>query len=151
MNAHDWLDIGEVARRSGLKASALRYYEEQGLIEGRRRDSGRRCYPRAVLRRLAFIRVSQRLGMSLEEVRQSLAALPGAAVPQEAAWQRVATQWEGALQARIDALEALKTQLGACIGCGCLSLKRCKLYNPQDVQGQQGPGARQLDEVWRQE
>ena len=143
-DAAAWLPIGEVARRAGVAASALRFYEEQGLIEGARSPGGRRQYPRHVLRRVGFIRAAQAVGLSLEEVRAALAGLPQGRTPTKADWQRLARTWRPLLDARIAALVALRDKLDSCIGCGCLSLKACALYNPGDEAGRAGPGPRYI-------
>lgn len=143
-NEHGWLSIGELARRSGVAASALRFYEAEGLIHGARSGGNQRRYPRDSLRRVAFIRVAQGVGLGLTEVRQALATLPDQRTPTAADWQRLSSAWQPLLQARIDALCALRDQLQSCIGCGCLSLKACKLYNPGDAAARWGPGPRYL-------
>jgi MerR family redox-sensitive transcriptional activator SoxR len=137
-----WLPIGELAKRAGMAASALRYYEEQGLIHGGRSASGRRQYPREVLRRLAFIRAGQQVGLSLDELKQALASLPAQRTPTQADWERLARGWQRLLDERLALMTRLRDQLGSCIGCGCLSLKRCALYNPQDLAASGGAGAR---------
>ncbi len=138
------LAIGDLARRAGVAASALRFYEARGLITGRRSAGGRREYPRHVLRRVAFIRAAQSVGLSLEEVAAALATLPDGRTPNAADWQRLARHWQPLLDERIAALQRLRDQLASCIGCGCLSLTRCALYNPGDAAGARGPGARYL-------
>jgi MerR family redox-sensitive transcriptional activator SoxR len=138
------LGIGELARRSGVAASALRFYEAQGLIAGSRSSGGQRVYPRHVLRRVAFIRAAQAVGLSLEAVRASLSGLPERRTPTKADWERLARDWQPLLDARIAELQTLKRKLASCIGCGCLSLKACALYNPQDQAGREGPGARYI-------
>ena len=140
-----WLPIGELARRAGVAASALRFYEAQGLIHGGRSAGGRRQYPRHVLRRVAFLRAGQRVGLSLEELRQALAALPDNRTPTRADWDRLARGWQALLDARLAQLQRLRDQLCSCIGCGCLSLKACALYNPDDTVSARGPGARRLE------
>ena len=140
----DLLPIGEVARRSGTAASALRYYESEGLIGGRRSPGGRRLYARSVLRRLAFIRAAQNVGLSLEEVRAALGTLPESRVPTKADWGRLSSAWRERLDEQIAGLVALRDGLTTCIGCGCLSLRRCALSNPRDVAGRSGAGARFL-------
>lgn len=140
----DWLPIGAFARRAGVAASALRFYEAQGLLPGGRSPSGRRRYPRAALRRVAFIRVAQSVGLSLEQVRAALDSLPDGRTPSVADWARLSSRWRPALDERIAELVRLREQLDACIGCGCLSLKKCALYNPGDRAGADGPGARFL-------
>jgi MerR family transcriptional regulator, redox-sensitive transcriptional activator SoxR len=138
------LSIGDIATRSGLAASALRFYEEEGLLKSLRTEGGQRRYPREVLRRLAFIRAAQALGVPLHEVRERLQALPQERTPNKADWQRLSRLWAAELDARILALQSLRAQLTSCIGCGCLSLKACALYNPADVLSTQGPGAAKL-------
>ncbi|WP_088281510.1 redox-sensitive transcriptional activator SoxR [Ideonella sp. A 288] len=139
-----WIAIGELTRRAGVAASALRFYEAQGLISGARTAGRHRQYPRHVLRRVSFIRAAQAVGLGLAEIREALSGLPDARTPTKADWERLARSWQPLLDARIAALTALRDQLGACIGCGCLSLKSCALYNPQDAAGRRGPGARYL-------
>jgi MerR family redox-sensitive transcriptional activator SoxR len=136
------LTIGEVARRSGVAASALRYYEERGLIESEREGSSHRRYPRPVLRRVAFIVFAQRVGLSLEEIAAELAKLPPHQVPTRGDWSRLSKTWAGRIDHRIAELERLKSGLTECIGCGCLSLARCKLSNPGDRAARLGPGPR---------
>ncbi|TAG80890.1 MAG: redox-sensitive transcriptional activator SoxR [Betaproteobacteria bacterium] len=139
-----WISIGEVAARSGIAASALRFYEDEGLIAGARRASGRRQYPKEVLRRVAFILAAQRVGLSLNEIRSALATLPEKRTPTVDDWAKLSRAWKPLLDARIAAMTQLRDQLSACIGCGCLSLKRCALYNPGDVASTRGSGARYL-------
>jgi MerR family redox-sensitive transcriptional activator SoxR len=139
-----WLTIGELARRAGLAASALRYYEAQGLIASERSPGGQRRYARATLRRVAFIGAAQAVGLGLAEVRELLGRLPDGRTPDRADWARLARGWQPLIDARIAALQRLRDQLDSCIGCGCLSLRRCRLYNPDDVAGERGPGARYL-------
>jgi MerR family redox-sensitive transcriptional activator SoxR len=138
------LGIGELARRAGVAASALRFYEAQGLISGTRSSGGQRLYSRHVLRRVAFIRAAQAIGLSLEAVRASLTSLPDHRTPTKADWERLARDWQPLLDARIAELQTLKRKLASCIGCGCLSLKACALYNPHDKAGREGPGARYI-------
>jgi MerR family redox-sensitive transcriptional activator SoxR len=140
----DLLTVGEVARRSGFAPSALRYYEREGLLSATRTAGGQRRYERQVLRRLAFIRAARNIGLSLEEVKESLAALPGGRTPTVADWTRVSRSWRGRLDEEIAALQALRDGLEGCIGCGCLSLKRCRIYNPEDALSGSGPGAGRL-------
>ena len=139
-----WMPIGEVARRAGVAASALRFYEAEGLIAGGRSAGGRRQYPRHVLRRVAFIRAAQTVGLGLADIRSALAGLPDERTPDKADWQRLAGAWQPLIDARIAALQRLRDQLASCIGCGCLSLTACALYNPQDRAGGLGAGARYL-------
>jgi MerR family redox-sensitive transcriptional activator SoxR len=144
LSSRDLLPIGELAARSGLAASALRYYEELGLIGSERTSGGQRRYRRATLRRLAFIRAAQRIGLTLEEVGESLARLPVDHVPHANEWSRVARTWEHRIDDQIAELQRLKDALTGCVGCGCLSLTRCGLYNTQDTAAERGPGARYL-------
>ena len=138
------LSIGELARRAGLAPSAIRFYEQQGLMASQRSASGRRRYTRADLRRLAFIRAAQTLGLSLEEIRAALASLPEGRTPTKADWERLSRGWKALLDERIAAMTRLRDRLGSCIGCGCLSLKSCALYNAEDAAAMRGPGARYL-------
>ena len=135
------LTVGEVAGRSGFAASALRYYERAGLIDAERSPGGQRRYARSVLRRLAFIRAARHVGLSLDEVRDLLARLPSSRTPNRRDWTRISQLWRDRLDAEIDALVALRNGLDSCIGCGCLSLQRCRLSNPKDVAAPGGPGA----------
>jgi MerR family redox-sensitive transcriptional activator SoxR len=136
------LPISEVARRSGVAASALRFYEERGLITSVRSNSGRRHFPREVLRRIAFIIFAQRVGLTLEEIAAELARLPPDRTPSGRDWARLSSSWTARVEARIAELERLRAGLGECIGCGCLSLDRCYLSNPNDRLGTHGPGPR---------
>ena len=136
------LTIGEASRRSGVAASALRFYEERGLITSERAGSGHRRYPRPVLRRIAFIVFAQRVGLTLEEIGTELARLPDGRVPARRDWSRLSREWTARIDARIAELERLKAGLTECIGCGCLSLDRCKLANPDDRAAGLGPGPR---------
>jgi MerR family transcriptional regulator, redox-sensitive transcriptional activator SoxR len=138
----DALTIGEVARRSGVATSALRFYESEGLIHSERTDSGHRRYPRAVIRRVAFIVFAQKVGLSLDEIRTELAKLPRHRVPERADWAKLSAGWTSRIRARIAELERLEAGLTACIGCGCLSLDRCKMANPGDRAATRGPGPR---------
>jgi MerR family redox-sensitive transcriptional activator SoxR len=136
------LTIGEVARRSGVAASALRFYEERGLIASERAGSGHRRYPRPVLRRIAFIVFAQRIGLTLDEIGAELAKLPPERAPNRRDWSRLARTWAARIDQRIAELERLKLGLTECIGCGCLSIERCKLANPNDRAARLGPGPR---------
>ncbi|HXE79424.1 MAG TPA: redox-sensitive transcriptional activator SoxR [Vicinamibacterales bacterium] len=138
----DVLTIGEVAARSGVATSALRFYESQGLIASERTDSGHRRYPRAVLRRVAFIVFAQKVGLSLEEIRAELAKLPRNRVPDRTDWAKLSGSWTKRIDERIAALERMKAGLTECIGCGCLSLDRCQLANPGDRVARRGAGPR---------
>ena len=138
----DVLTIAEVARRSGVAASALRFYEQRGLIRSERTGSGHRRFPRAVLRRIAFIVFAQKIGLSLEEIASELAKLPANRVPERADWARLSAGWTARVDERIAELHRLKDGLTGCIGCGCLSLQQCRLANPQDRVARSGPGPR---------
>lgn len=138
------LTVGEVAERAGYATSALRYYEAEGLIESERTEGGQRRYERSVLRRLAFIRAARHVGLSLDEIRAALATLPAGRTPTKADWTRLSRLWRRRLDDEIEALEALRDRLDSCIGCGCLSMQRCRIANPGDVAGRSGPGARYL-------
>jgi MerR family transcriptional regulator, redox-sensitive transcriptional activator SoxR len=140
----DLLAIGEVARRSGMAPSALRYYEDLGLIAATRTAGGARRYPRSVLRRLAVIRAARNVGLSLPEVLEALETLPPDRPPTTTDWARLSGEWRDRLDEQIAALTRLRDGLTTCIGCGCLSLDRCALSNPGDVAGRDGPGARWL-------
>ncbi len=140
----DLLTPGEAAARSGARISALHFYEREGLIESTRTAGNQRRYRREVLRRVAFIRVSQRVGISLKDIREALATLPDDRVPNKADWTRLSRRWRSDLDGRIAQLERLRNDLDGCIGCGCLSLKNCTLYNPGDTLADQGPGAHRL-------
>lgn len=136
------LTISEVAKRSGVAASALRFYEESGLIESVRAGSGHRRFGRAVLRRIAFIVFAQRMGMTLEEIGTELGWLPGNRVPEEKDWGRLSAAWTKRVDERIAELQRLRDGLTRCIGCGCLSLGHCQLANPGDGAARLGPGPR---------
>jgi MerR family transcriptional regulator, redox-sensitive transcriptional activator SoxR len=141
MVAPSTMSVGQVAERSGYTASAVRYYEREGLIEAVRNAGGHRRFPPAVLRRLAFIRAARHVGLSLDEIREALATLPEGRTPTKADWSRISRGWRARLDAEIAALIALRDGLDACIGCGCLSLRSCALSNPQDAAAVGGPGA----------
>ncbi|MFR9674205.1 redox-sensitive transcriptional activator SoxR [Streptomyces sp. TR02-1] len=136
--------VGELAERAGVAASALRYYEREGLIRSRRTAGNQRRYGRDTLRRVAFIRAAQRLGMPLAAVRDALGMLPEGRTPTREDWARVSACWREDLDARIRLMQQLRDHLTGCIGCGCLSLDVCALANPQDRLGEEGPGARRL-------
>ena len=136
------LTISEVSRRSGVAASALRFYEEKGLVKSERAGSGHRRYPRAVLRRIAFIVFAQRIGMTLDEVAAELTQLPEGRVPEGADWAKLSGGWTSRIDEHIAELQRLRAGLTRCIGCGCLSLDRCKLANPGDRVAHLGPGPR---------
>ena len=151
MDTHDLLSVGTVAQRSGFAASTLRYYEAQGLIHAQRNSGGQRRFERSVLRRLAFIRAASNVGLSLEEIRDELDRLPNSRTPNKADWQRITTHWKGRLGEQIAALERLRDGLDSCIGCGCLSLRRCAISNPYDAaaDGPAAPGAAFLPPLLR--
>lgn len=140
----DGLTIGEVAARAGVATSALRFYEAEHLITATRNGGGQRRYQRDVLRRVAFIRIAQRVGLTLDEIRTALAELPDARTPTPADWQRLSRHWRHRLDEQIAMLERLRDDLSSCIGCGCLSFKACHLYNPADGAARLGAGARYL-------
>jgi MerR family transcriptional regulator, redox-sensitive transcriptional activator SoxR len=136
------LTISEVSKRSGVAASALRFYEERGLIASQRAGSGHRRYDRSVLRRIAFIVFAQRVGLTLEEIAAELSKLPPGRVPTRRDWSRLSRGWSERIDQRIAELQRLRAGLTECIGCGCLSLDRCKLANPDDRAAHLGPGPR---------
>ena len=138
------LTIGEVAERAGVATSALRFYESEGLIDSVRSAGNQRRYHRDVLRRIAFVRAAQRVGLTLDEIKAALASLPENRTPTARDWERLSRSWRPLLDARIGELERLRDRLDGCIGCGCLSLRACKLANPHDVAANWGPGARYL-------
>jgi len=144
MDRTDLLTVSEVARRSGFAASALRFYEREGLIAATRTGGGQRRYERSVLRRLAFIRAARVVGLGLEEIRDVLAQLPESRTPNRADWTRISRSWRARLDEQIDALVTLRDGLDSCIGCGCLSLRRCTMSNPEDWLATRGAGARLL-------
>jgi MerR family redox-sensitive transcriptional activator SoxR len=149
VDAKDLLTIGEVAHRSGFPPSALRYYEREGLVRTTRTSGGQRRYERSVLRRLAFIRAARTLGVGLDEVREGLDRLPNGRTPTKADWTRLSRSWRSRLDEQIEALVALRDGLDSCIGCGCLSLQRCRLYNPGDRLSEAGEGAQLLPRLLR--
>jgi MerR family transcriptional regulator, redox-sensitive transcriptional activator SoxR len=140
--ADEELTIGQVSRRSGVASSALRYYEERGLLSSERAGSGHRRYPRSVLRRIAFIVFAQRIGLTLEEIGDELGKLPPDRAPTKRDWSRLSSKWTSRIDDRIAELERLRASLTECIGCGCLSLDRCRLSNPGDRAAGLGPGPR---------
>ena len=143
--ASELVTIGEIARRSGVSASALRFYEERGLIASERAGSGHRRYPLHVLRRIAFIVFAQRIGLQLDEIATELAKLPIDRAPSGDDWSRLTQEWSARIDAKIAELELLRTGLTRCIGCGCLSLAKCQLANPADRMARRGAGPR----FWR--
>ncbi len=138
------LTIGEVARRAGIATSALRFYEDAGLIRSQRTPAGHRRYRADVLRRVSFIRTAQRVGLSLDEIGAALASLPAQRTPTAADWARLASSWGPRLDDQIAVLTRLRDQLDSCIGCGCLSLETCGIWNPDDAAAALGRGARYL-------
>lgn len=140
------LSVGEVAERSGVAVSTLHFYEAKGLIASNRNAGNQRRYRRDVLRRVAVIKVAQRLGVALSDIAAALATLPEGRTPTAKDWNRLSARWKHDLDARIDKLTRLRDQLGECIGCGCLSLEHCKLRNPLDEMSEQGAGARLLED-----
>lgn len=138
------LTIGEVAARSGVAASALRFYERRGLIAAARTDGNQRRYDRSVLRRIAFIQAGRAAGITLTEIGSALEGLPAHRTPSRRDWERLSKRWRDDLDARIETLQALRDRLSTCIGCGCLSIDRCDLLNPDDEAAAEGPGARYL-------
>jgi MerR family redox-sensitive transcriptional activator SoxR len=138
------LTIGELAARSGVAPSALRYYERLGLIRAGRSGGNQRRYDRSELRRVAFIRIAAQVGIPLEEIKAALDGLPDARTPTRADWARLSARWRRRLDERIRLLEGLRDDLTSCIGCGCLSLRHCALANPRDVAGRSGTGPRYL-------
>ncbi|GID29041.1 redox-sensitive transcriptional activator SoxR [Paractinoplanes brasiliensis] len=138
------LSIGDFAARSGVAPSALRYYEREGLIRSTRTSGNQRRYERAELRRVAFIRIAQQVGVSLDEIRAALAELPENRTPTRADWARLSDRWRHRLEEKITLMQRLRDDLSGCIGCGCLSLHRCKLINPDDALAAEGTGPRVL-------
>ena len=138
------LTVGQLAARSGVAISALHFYERQQLIESRRTPGNQRRYRRDTLRRVALIRIAQRAGIPLAEVRDALAELPEGHSPNRKDWQRLSRRWRSAVDARIRSLRQIRDSFTDCVGCGCLSLDRCALVNPHDELGRQGPGPRRL-------
>ena len=138
------LTIGDFAARSGVASSALRYYEREGLIRSSRTGGNQRRYERAELRRVAFIKIAQQVGVSLDEIRDALASLPENRTPTKADWSRLSAHWRRKLEERIALMERLRDQLTGCIGCGCLSLQRCNLINPRDRLAARGAGPQMI-------
>jgi MerR family transcriptional regulator, redox-sensitive transcriptional activator SoxR len=138
------LSPGQLATRAGVAVSTLHFYEAEGLIHSGRTAGNQRRYPRDTLRRLAFVRASQRVGIPLKAIKEALATLPDKRTPTRADWARLSQSWREDLDDRIRRLQSLRNELDSCIGCGCLSIDRCRLYNPDDVRGNEGPGARRL-------
>jgi MerR family redox-sensitive transcriptional activator SoxR len=138
------LTIGAVSDRSGVAPSALRFYDAEGLIHSTRSAGGQRRYSRDTLRRVSFIRVAQEVGLSLDEIRGALASLPENRTPTAKDWKRLSTSWRPRIDHQIAMLERLRDRLHGCIGCGCLSLRFCRLLNPDDQAGERGPGPRYI-------
>ncbi|MGH8991334.1 MAG: redox-sensitive transcriptional activator SoxR [Acidimicrobiia bacterium] len=138
------LTIGAMSERTGVAPSALRFYEAEGLIPATRSDGGQRRYTRETIRRVSFIRVAQQVGLSLEEIRAALTSLPENRTPTKRDWERLSRAWKPRIDARIAILERLRDRLTGCIGCGCLSLKICRLLNPGDEMAERGPGPRYI-------
>jgi MerR family redox-sensitive transcriptional activator SoxR len=141
----DTLSVGELASRSGVAVSTIHFYEAKGLIHSTRNAGNQRRFARSELRRVAVIRVAQRAGISLAEIHDTLSTLPTNRTVSAKDWARLSKRWKGELEARIHRLQALRDQLGDCIGCGCLSLDTCPLRNPMDVMGEEGPGPRFIE------
>ena len=141
MSRHPIITIGQLSARSGVATSALRYYEDLGLIHSERTPGNQRRYPQPTLRRVAFIRSAQRVGLTLDEIADALATLPQDHAPTKADWSRLSRSWRPRIDEQIERLERLRDRLDSCIGCGCLSLKTCALNNPGDVVAPRGPGA----------
>jgi MerR family redox-sensitive transcriptional activator SoxR len=144
MSADEWLTIGETSARSGIAPSALRFYEDEGLLHSQRTAGGQRRFARDTLRRLAFIRAAQRVGLTLEEIGAAIGTLPDSRTPTVADWTRLSRAWRSRLDEQIELLLRLRDDLTSCIGCGCLSLRTCALYNPDDAAARLGSGARYL-------
>ena len=141
------LTIGELSRRTGVATSALRYYEKEELIDSDRADSGHRRYAQATIRRVSFIKIAQEVGLTLQEIAEAMSSLPDNRTPNQQDWAELSASWRPRLDAHIAMLERLRDRLDSCIGCGCLSLKRCSILNPGDVAAERGPGPRYLIEA----
>jgi MerR family redox-sensitive transcriptional activator SoxR len=144
MNASDLLPIGKLADRTGLSVSAIRFYEARGLVSALRNRGGQRRFLRSDIRRLSFIRIAQQLGFTIDEIQAQLATLPQGRTPTLADWERISTEFRTVLDERIAGLQRIRRKLDECIGCGCLSLAKCALYNPEDRLRHRGPGPRLL-------
>jgi MerR family redox-sensitive transcriptional activator SoxR len=144
-DAGEVLTIGQLSERSGVATSAIRFYESRGLVESARTTGNQRRYAQATLRRVSFIRAAQRVGLSLDEIAEAMATLPAGRTPTKADWSRLSASWRARLDEQIRAIEKLRDNLDGCIGCGCLSLQKCRLRNPDDEVADRGPGAVFLD------
>ncbi|WP_249138782.1 redox-sensitive transcriptional activator SoxR [Phycicoccus avicenniae] len=150
MDRHDLLAIGEVAQRSGVSVPTVRFYEEKGLLVSVRTAGNQRRFERHVLRRIAVVRAGQRFGLTLAEIRDALEALPPDRAPTKRDWSRMSRRWHDLLTERIEAMTRVRDGLSSCIGCGCLSLRSCPVYNADDVLSSEGPGARRLPPAARE-
>jgi MerR family redox-sensitive transcriptional activator SoxR len=139
------LTIGQLSERSGVATSAIRFYESRGLLESDRTTGNQRRYAQATLRRVAFIRAAQRVGLTLDEIAEAMATLPRGRTPTKADWGRLSSSWRSRLDEQIHRIEKLRDNLDGCIGCGCLSLQKCRLYNPDDALAEEGPGPVRLE------
>ena len=144
LTSKDLIPIGEMARRTGLSVSAIRFYEDKGLVEPVRTGGNQRRFLRSDIRRLSFILIAQQLGLSLGEIESVMRSLPHGRTPTAKDWHAISTAIRGTIEARISELERMRDRLDGCIGCGCLSLEKCAIYNPDDKLGSQGPGPRQI-------
>ncbi|PIV74530.1 MAG: redox-sensitive transcriptional activator SoxR [Rhodobacteraceae bacterium CG17_big_fil_post_rev_8_21_14_2_50_65_11] len=140
----DMLPIGKIAKRTGVAVSAIRYYEAEGLVHPIRTEAGQRQFRRSDIRRISFVKIAQELGFSLSEIRAEMRKLPEGRTPTRADWERISRRFRAVLDARIDRLERTRNKLDGCIGCGCLSLKSCALYNPDDAVRNRGAGPRNI-------
>ena len=147
MQTSDLLPIGTLARRTGLSPSAIRFYEDKGLVAAHRTGGNQRRFRRSDIRRLSFILIAQKLGLTLEEIAEQLARLPEGRTPTSFDWWKISEAIRDQLDRRIAQLQAKRDNLDGCIGCGCLSLKHCKLYNPEDIAGEEGAGPRVLRQL----
>ena len=138
----DLLTIGRLAERTGLSVSAIRFYEERGLVRSRRNERGHRRFTRDAIRRLSFVLIAQQFGFTIEQIRAELDRLPDRRTPTKADWAKISRAFRGALDVKIARLTRLRDDLDGCIGCGCLSLQACRIYNPDDAAGEDGPGPR---------
>lgn len=144
MRSSDWLTIGDLAKRTGQSVSAIRFYETKGLVAPERNAGGQRRFRRSDIRRLSFVLVAQQFGFTISQIRERLRVLPNARTPTKADWTRISSEFREDVSARIETLRRLRDNLDGCIGCGCLSLKSCKLYNPNDRAASLGAGPRYL-------